>query len=93
MIATFVTRVSCGRNLLRPAYLVQYCSDLEGEEVSAATHSGLLGIIIAIAGGQTMRTLVLLLTVDRLVGGSKKLDCFSTGHKGADDLAERVANQ
>jgi hypothetical protein len=40
-----------------------------------------------------MRTLVLRLTVGRLVGGCKKLDCLSTSHKGADDLAERVASR
>ena len=36
---------------------------------------------MAIAGGQTMRTLALL-TVGRLVGGCKKLDNLSTSQKG-----------
>ena len=39
-----------------------------------------------------MRTRVLPLTMGRLVGGSKKPDCLSTSHKGADDLTERVAS-
>jgi hypothetical protein len=38
-----------------------------------------------------MRPLALLLTIGGLVGGCEKLDNLSTGQKGADDLAERVA--
>jgi len=43
--------------------------------------------------GQTMRTLVLLLTIGSLVGGCEKLDNLSTSQKGADDLAEHAASQ
>jgi hypothetical protein len=42
--------------------------------------------------GQTMRTLVLLLTTGSLAEGCEKLDNLSTSQRGADDLAEHAAS-